>query len=504
MHMRHRLCRISFVLFALPLPLPAFAASVTLSADSDSPVPNDPTPAYTVIQQALGRTGFNTPDCTHPGFGPHVRFEHDNTLGRIFAFHLHVTPDGDMCLNTNHPRNEIKVDMQSADYLKVYHHDSVSYRWLFRLPQGFQSSYNFTYIHQIKAVDGDTLKPLIAFNIQKGKNGAPDRFQVNHVDSVGVRRTLRDIELTPLLGEWVEAHERITADTNGHYSLTLTRLRDQAGLLAYSSDDIDMWRFFGTTFIRPKWGFYRSVDNPQYLRDDQVDFKQFCLAKGSDECSGTLVANLPVFSPTPGSYSSAQSVTLTSTTSGASLHYTSDGTTPDCSSNPYSAPLAITTTTTLKAIACHATMSPSPVVAGSYSIGTLPTRFALAATQVSASANSGGYPPTASVDGKLNTAWVAAGDGQWLRYDLQAARTVSHLGINWYRGNQGRMNFEIQVSDDGDSYTTVYSGQSSGTTTAEETYDFPDVSARYVRLVGHGNSVNNWNLVAETGIYGFN
>jgi len=64
------------------------------------------------------------------------------------------------------------------------------------------------------------------------------------------------------------------------------------------------------------------------------------------------------------------------------------------------------------------------------------------------------------------------------------------------------MSFEIQTSDDGSSFTTVYSGQSSGTTTAVETYDFPDVSARYVRILGHGNTVNSGILIAETEIHG--
>jgi hypothetical protein len=500
MHPLHRLCGVSFALLALPLPL--LAASVTLSADTDSPVPDDPTPAYTVIKEVLGRTGFNTPDCTHPEFGPHVRFENDATLGRVFAFHLHVAPDGDMCINTNHPRNEIKVDMQSPEYLKVYHNDNVSYRWLFRLPQGFQSSFNFTYIHQIKAVDGDTLKPLIAFNIQKGKTGQPDTFQVNHNDSSGVRRTLRAIDVAPMLGEWVEAHERITADTHGRYSVTLTRVRDQLPLLSYSSDDIDMWRFMGTTFIRPKWGLYRSVDNPQYLRDDHVHYKQFCLAKGTDECSGIAQVAPPAFTPAPGSFTTAQQVGLASLTNGASIRYTSDGSTPDCSSGtPYASPVAVASSMTLKAIACHDTMAPSPVATGSYTIGAMPVRLALDAGSVTASSSASGYPPSASVDGQLSTGWAASGDGQWIRYDLQSSRTLTHLGINWLRGNQGKMRFDIQVSDDGSSFTTIYSGTSSGTTTAEETYNFTDVAARYVRIVGHGNSVNTWNLIAETGIY---
>lgn len=503
MHLLHRLRGIALVLLALPLP--TLAAPVILSADAESPVPGDPTPPYTLIEQTLGRTAYNTPDCTHPDFGPHIRFEDDAALGRTFAFFLHVTPDGDMCASTNHPRNEIKVDMQSAEYLKAYHNDSVSYRWLFKLPPGFQSSFNFTYIHQIKAVDGDTLKPLIAFNIQKGKTGQPDNFMLNHADSNGVRRTLATLDLTPFLGEWVEAHERITADTHGKYALTLTRLRDQLPLLNYSNNDIDMWRFMGTTFIRPKWGFYRSVDNPQYLRDDQVNYKQFCLAKGSDTCPAfvpSIAVAAPAFTPAPGNYASAQTVSIGSATPGAGILYTIDGSAPDCSTGTaYANPLAIAATTTLKAIACLDGVA-SAVTTGSYVIGSEPTRFTIAAGNVTASSNTIGYPPAATVDGKLSTGWAASGDGQWIRYDLQAVRTISHLGINWLKGNQGRMAFEIQVSDDGTAFTTVYAAQSSGTTTAEETYDFPDVTARYVRILGHGNSVNNWNLIAETGIYG--
>lgn len=505
MHRLHHLRGIPFALLALlALPLPALAAGLLLSADTDSPVPDDPTPAYTVIKQVLGRTGFNTPDCTHPEFGPHIRFENDASLGRVFAFHLHVAPDGDMCFNTNHPRNEIKVDAQSPDYLKVYHNDTATYRWLFRLPPGFQSSYNFTYIHQIKAVDGDTLKPLIAFNTQRGRNGAPDRFMLNHVDSAGVRRTLRSIDLTPLQGEWVEAQEKLTADTHGHYSLTLTRVRDQARLLDYRSDDIDMWRFSGTTFIRPKWGFYRSVDNPQYLRDDQVNYKRFCLAKGDDECPGTEQAAAPVFTPAPGAYASAQTVALTTATGGAGIRYSDDGSSPDCAAagNAYSAPLTIAATTTLRAIACLEGVPASPLSTGTFTIGATPLRFSIPAAAVTASASAGGYPPAASVDSDLASAWAASGAGQWIRYDLQAPQTVSHVGVAWYRGDKGRMSFEIQTSDDGSSFTTVYSGQSSGTTTAVETYDFPDVSARYVRILGHGNSVNSWNLIAETEIHG--
>jgi hypothetical protein len=41
----------------------------------------------------------------------------------------------------------------------------------------------------------------------------------------------------------------------------------------------------GSTFVRPKWGIYRSLNNPSYLRDEAVLFQYFCLAKGTDDCN---------------------------------------------------------------------------------------------------------------------------------------------------------------------------------------------------------------------------
>lgn len=488
---------------ALALPASTLAASVLLSADNESTVSYDPDPTYSVIREALGRGAFNNPDCTHPDFGPHIARGEDAVMGRVFQFHLHVTPDGDSCLVTNHPRNEIKVDNSSSPYLKVFRNDTVRYRWRFRLPEGFQSSYNFTYIHQIKAVDGDFIIPLIAFNLQKGRNGKPDLIGVNHADSNGVRTTLASTPVAPLLGEWVEAYETITADTHGQYAITLTRVRDGAVLLSYSSNDIDMWRFSGTTFIRPKWGLYRSVDNPQYLRDETVLYKQFCLAKAPDDCESTPQVASPVFSPAPGAYTSPPQVTITSVTPGATLRYRTDGAAPDCTSGtPYTAPLVLTVTTTLSAIACRDGWRDSTVLSGSYTLSPL-ARLPLAASALTASASAdSNHRPVATIDGNLGTFWAAQGVGQWIQYDLQAEHTVSRVAIAWYRGNQGRARFDIQVSSDGMTFTSVHAGQSSGKTTALEAYDFPGVSARYVRIVGQGNSVNTWNMMAETEIWG--
>jgi hypothetical protein len=89
--------------------------------------------------------------------------------------------------------------------------------------------------------------------------------------------------------------------------------------------------------------------------------------------SGTYVINLPTaatptFSPLPGTYSTAQSVTLSDTTPGATIYYTTDGSTPTVSSTKYTTPIAVSTTTTIKAIAAASGYNNSAVATGVYVI----------------------------------------------------------------------------------------------------------------------------------------
>jgi len=78
-------------------------------------------------------------------------------------------------------------------------------------------------------------------------------------------------------------------------------------------------------------------------------------------------AATPAFSPAPGSYTSAQNVTLSDSTAGASIYYTTDGSTPSAASTAYTAPIAVSSTTTIQAIAVAAGFANSAVATGTYS-----------------------------------------------------------------------------------------------------------------------------------------
>ena len=126
------------------------------------------------------------------------------------------------------------------------------------------------------------------------------------------------------------------------------------------------------------------------------------------------------------------------------------------------------------------------------------------AASVSASTHDGNVPGN-SVDNSLTTRWSAQGDGQWLRFDLGGSPIIGYVKVAAFNGTSRRNRFDIQVSNDNIVWTNVVTGaETSGTSTAEETFDFTDVQARWIRYVGHGNSDPTkvgWNSVSEVSIF---
>ena len=80
-------------------------------------------------------------------------------------------------------------------------------------------------------------------------------------------------------------------------------------------------------------------------------------------------AATPAFSPVGGNYTGTQSVTLSTTTSGATLRYTTNGTTPsETNGTVYSAPISVPSSATLQAIAYKSGYTDSPIASATYTI----------------------------------------------------------------------------------------------------------------------------------------
>jgi hypothetical protein len=82
--------------------LSTLRAQVVLSADGVKP-------ACTQVRNALAASP-ETPDCSHPEFGPHITKAVDQELNKyVFVFNMHVTPDNDRRTNFDRQRLEIKT-----------------------------------------------------------------------------------------------------------------------------------------------------------------------------------------------------------------------------------------------------------------------------------------------------------------------------------------------------------------------------------------------------------
>lgn len=150
-------------------------------------------------------------------------------------------------------------------------------------------------------------------------------------------------------------------------------------------------------------------------------------------------AATPKFSVPGGSYSSSQAVAITDATIDAAIYYTTDGSTPTASSKVYSAPISVTATETIKAIAIAPDYHPSAVASATYTL-TGPVAAEPAATETIAIAEStsgvtvyyttdGSTPTTAS---KKYTSPLALTSSSVLKfiaigagYSSSAVRTIS-------------------------------------------------------------------------------
>ena len=126
---------------------------------------------------------------------------------------------------------------------------------------------------------------------------------------------------------------------------------------------------------------------------------------------------------------------------------------------------------------------------------------ALDIVKISSSTDDGNGPKNA-LDRDFNTRWSAKGDGQWLRLDLGKVEPVVGVTIAFYRGRNRVTYFDVETSKTGKNWKPVYSGESSGKSVTLEAFDFTPTDARYIRIIGHKNTENNWNSLTEVEVLG--
>jgi len=119
-------------------------------------------------------------------------------------------------------------------------------------------------------------------------------------------------------------------------------------------------------------------------------------------------ASTPAFLPSPQTYYSAQSVTLSASSPGASIHYTTDGSFPSVTSTLYTAPIAVSSTTTIQALAVAQGFAPSLLASAQYTI----------------------VPPSLQLSASVSSLSVEPGSGASLQLSIAGNTTIADVSFS--------------------------------------------------------------------------
>ena len=176
----------------------------------------------------------------------------------------------------------------------------------------------------------------------------------------------------------------------------------------------------------------------------------------------TQTVATPTFSPEGGEYTAAQSVTISCATDGASIYYTTDGSTPTNASTQYTEPITVSGSTTIKAIA-YVGDDASSVASADYTIITpipgytinfeseasayVDWEFTNMLSNQSGNITAHGGSCYGTTGGKYTASITTT--------DIIATPQSLTCYVSKLTGNTTASTWKIQVSDDGSTWTEV-------------------------------------------------
>jgi len=144
----------------------------------------------------------------------------------------------------------------------------------------------------------------------------------------------------------------------------------------FSATQVGQWFAVDVTGMAKSWVANRATNfgielspSPSSSVNVQFDSSENTTTKNPARLEVFLQASAHGFSPGGGNYLTAQTVTIGATTAGASIRYTTDGSTPTATvGTVYTGPVTVSATTTLKAVASASGYLDSSVATAVYTI----------------------------------------------------------------------------------------------------------------------------------------
>ena len=122
---------------------------------------------------------------------------------------------------------------------------------------------------------------------------------------------------------------------------------------------------------------------------------------------------------------------------------------------------------------------------------------------VSASGDDGNKPEGV-LDRNYQTRWSCDEYGAYITLELDEVCSVAYIGVANYKGDERQETLSVQISEDGNAFKEVVTKfVVPERTLAMVPVDLGGVyNAKYVRVIGYGNTQNDWNSFTEISVYG--
>ena len=512
-----------FVCFFIGSTLLSAQTTVTLNADG-------PGNTYERIDSAFGSGASsevpdNFPSC-NTIHSRHITEAWDSTLNKyVFLFKAYYDPpdsiDYDRCSNTDRQRIEIKTVASNVTggegALQVY-------KWKFKIDSLFQPSPNFCHLHQIKHTGGsDDGAPIMTITPRHYSDTTqPEWLQLIFTPSTGGSGggMLDQVELAPLKGIWLEVTEQALFSDAGKYEVTIKKL-DGTVVMHYINYYLDMSRG-KPGYHRGKWGIYRSLNSPSYLRNETVKFSDFQITS-------------VITYPTPGTPTNLKANSISSSEIDLTWKNNSDDKTNfliqrsidgmnwtnvtaanenDTSFNDY----GLNDSTTYY----YRIRSENWNVFSSFTDSVYATTFSkvhesdinlalnkmVTCSSEQLEGGTGDNPCVNAVDGDTLTRWSSARDStwpQWIEVDLDSVITINKTEVICYNDRAYQFTIEVKTDSDGQ-YSQVVDRSNNmqpGSVASPITDVFDSIKARYVRLTvtGADNYAGPWTSIIEFKIF---
>ena len=112
------------------------------------------------------------------------------------------------------------------------------------------------------------------------------------------------------------------------------------------------------------------------------------------------------------------------------------------------------------------------------------------------------------LDGNIGTMWSAVGNDQWIILELKELFNIQHVKVAFQPGQKKESYFDVLGSNDKENWEPVLSKSISCNFSGDmQVFEFPPSKSeeeyRYIKLIGQGNSLDNWNFISEFRIFGY-